>query len=112
MKKVLSVILCVAMLLFLCPWAVAEEHSSVDFEPTLVSVFDRTAEKWYATRSSRAMLSVLLYLQVSNIEEIEALNIQVDDPSYVGYSSDILGLLWQGENNTLLITYSPFLKTN
>ena len=110
MKKIWSVILCVSMLLSLCSGALAEESGSVDFEPTFVSVFDHTAEKWYASRANRAMLSVLLYLQVSNIAEVAALNIEVGDPSYVGYSSDILGLLWQGKDNTLLITYSPFLN--
>ncbi|MBQ8535809.1 MAG: hypothetical protein IJ461_00160 [Clostridia bacterium] len=112
MKKSLALILCLSTILLCFPAPVLAEsnENAVQFDVELASIFNRSANKWYSTEANRAMLSILLLLEAQQFEEVKNLGITIGDASYVGITDSIVGSLWEGDNDSVVIAFSPSEK--
>lgn len=62
MKKFLSMLLALMLLLSSTAFATESEDENYYFEAGLTSALDRSSFEWYATDSNRAMLTLVLYI--------------------------------------------------
>ena len=112
MKKALAAALVLCLMLCLGLTALAEENNSVEFDAALTGIADQTATAWYSTGRTRALLSLLLSLDLSNaLPSYEAGNLATHS-SYVGYhnTSSTLCVVLSSDEHTYFVLYNPSLK--
>lgn len=110
MKKILSVFLLIILLI--CTFSVsvsAEDSSQTSFSPTLTSLIEKKASDWLSTSESRALLSVLLSLDLSAADESFDSSNVLSYSSYVGYDDNSMALcvILFAESDMYYIVYSP-----
>ena len=115
MKKVFSLILVLALLLGMTALA-EEETPSYVFEPSLSEAMDKTATDWFSTSSNRALLTLLLTLDVGNSDVGKELGLDGDflaeyitNGTYVGRSESILMVSGYVGNKVYTMLYMPVL---
>lgn len=108
MKKVLSLILALCMLLACC--ALAEFDDGTVYEPALANSIDVSADEWFSTGENRALLTVLLGLEITSADGSYGLSDFVGD-SYVGLNDDTLFVVMCGDAKDLIMVYQPSIGT-
>ena len=108
MKKVLSLILALCMLLACC--ALAESDDGIVYEPSLANAVGVSADEWFSTGENRALLTVLLGLEITSADGNYGLSDFVGD-SYVGLNDDTLFVVMCGETKDLIMVYQPSIGT-
>ncbi len=116
MKKTVSLLLAVSILLALLPGASCADSVSVKFKPVFTNQVKATAAQWYSTETNRAALTVALCADVFynkgtyGPNDIES---YLTNPTYVGLSQNKNQLLVMGYYGTeteftiLVIVYTP-----
>ena len=108
MKKVLSLILALCMLLACC--ALAESDDGIVYEPSLANAVGVSADEWFSTSENRALLTVLRLLDCDELlVEGDLLDTTgaVVDTTYVGRGDSVLVAYYHAVDGDLIIMYNP-----
>ena len=124
MKKILALALAVMLALSAVAvvWAEEEESNWVVFEPTNTNLVEEAgtfdADDWFATDYARAMLTVLLSLDLcdafrnSSDPDLLAMSENWEkallDSTYVGLGTVVLFVTYQYGDHSIHVYYSPF----
>ena len=110
MKKVLSLVLVLCMLLACSAMAEMDAAETTTYVPTLANSIEASAAEWYSTSENRALLPILLGLEITSQDDRYGLSDFVGD-SYVGKDGDSLMIVMCGEAADLVIVYQPSIGT-
>ena len=124
MKKILALALAIMLALSAVTvvWAEEEESNWVVFEPTNTNLVEEAgtfdADDWFATDYARAMLTVLLSLDLcaafrnSSDPDLLAMSENWEkallDSTYVGLGTVVLFVTYQYGDHSIHVYYSPF----
>lgn len=116
MKKYITWVLVFALCLvgFVNGVAAYAEDESIPFDPTLTNLADQTSSTWYSTSSSRALLTVLLGLDLAT--SLDTFDTDcIFNPSYVAeLEQDGISILCvfftEGDNAGYYVLYSPLAE--
>lgn len=115
-REILSLCLVLAMLTVGCmaglceeATASAEETKAIAFEPTITNGFDYSASEWFSSGFNRAMLAVILSLDLCNIVDKDVIDFgpALTESSFVAKDGLILVVYYHGTQDDLYITYMP-----
>ena len=110
-RTVLSIALAVCLVLSLSVGAFADsEDTDLNyFSPTFTSAMDYTMSEWYEGDYSRALLTLFLALDLSNeVSDTEfAFADTMSEKTYIGKSSDMLGVYLHGVSEDYVVFYYP-----
>ena len=115
MKKVLSVALALLLFLTALTPVLAEEDINIPLEADLLNIFDFSSTEWYSDDEHRTILAacamfdlILTYNdEVSAIVSAAVLN----DSVYVCKKSLSLNIFFFGEEDSIVVMFSPILET-
>ena len=110
MKKVLSLVLVLCTLLACSAMAEMDASESITYVPTLANSIEASASEWYATSENRALLTILLGLEITSQDERYGLSDFVGK-SYVGKDGESMLIVMCGEAADLVVVYQPSIGT-
>ena len=107
--RAVGLILIMALLLASCvAFAEDDDSKGVEFEAELTNCIDMSVGKWFATSENRALLTLLLSLDLSRVvdkSEFDVSNAWLNR-SYVAMGDGTLGVYLHGEKQDCIIIYS------
>lgn len=109
MKKLISVLLAL-MLVFSVTgscFAETDTSSATRFDPKLADAMKYDSEKFMSTSFNRALVTVLLYLQLSIDKTINADDYTLVDSIVASNEDGIISVACMGDKDTLVILYAP-----
>lgn len=110
MKKLIAGILVLVLALSVAAGCLADssDSSAIRFDPKLAAALEWDADKIMSSGQNRAMVTVLLWLQLSIDGTFSSDDYTLVD-SMIGRKDDIItvGLLSETKKNTLVIIYAP-----
>ena len=110
MKKIISVLLALVLLLSAASAALAQDTSTaVSFDPKLAGGMNYDADKWMSNETYRAVLTLLLYLQLTVDGTFSTDDFNVSN-SMVAEDGGILSVGLLGDSRSLIIVFNPKAK--
>ena len=108
MKKLMSAILALVLVFSVAGACFAETSTSsaVKFEPKLADAMKYDADKYMSTSLNRALVTVLLFLQLTGDKVYTTDDYSLID-SMVAEQKGIITVALLGEKNTLVMLYAP-----
>ncbi len=111
MKKLLSVLLALSLLLT-CSAPALADSSLVSFNATLTGLLDYTASDWNESGLSRALLTLMLMVDLASANgNIGATSMVTYDTYVARLDSGAMMVLGYGDNAQIAIFYEPVSKT-
>ena len=119
-RGILSLCLVLAMLTMGCITGLCEEVSAaeeeldyISFEPTITKMFDNSASEWFSSEFDRAMLTVLLSIDLLSIvdEDVMDFSEALTKNTYVAKDGLNLIVYYHGKQSDLLVGYTPLTGT-
>ena len=113
MRKIISIVLVLLMFVscFTAGYAETEEEnesSAVMFEATITKLLDNQAKEWFASEEMRAMVTILLSLDLSSeLDKDSEAYPDLSQNTYVGKSSLDLIVYLHGQKKDVTIMYRP-----
>ncbi len=111
MKKFLSILLALSLLLS-CSAPALADSSLVSFNATLTGLMDYTASDWNESGLSRALLTIMLMVDLASANDSVGATSMIAYDTYVArLDSGAMMVLGYGENAQIAIFYEPVSKT-
>lgn len=113
MRKIISLALVILMIFSCCMVGYAEtqeesETKSVDFEPAITNVVKNQAKEWFASEDMRAMVTILLALDLSvTLDADSDIYPDLSRSSFVGKEGLDLAVYLHGQAKDVIIVYRP-----
>lgn len=126
LRGILSLVLVLTLLVGCCAVGYCEEPAAAETEtetesdsqlmtitPTIANSFEYSADEWFSTSLNRALLTVLLSLNLNgevDENDVSLTDALINNTSFVGLSDTTLTVLYQGTEADLLVFYYPELE--
>ena len=109
MKKILSLILMLSLLLAGCAFAQSDADESVSFDPQLANALAWDAETWFSTSVNRALLTMLAMCDIvlQDLDDDFDFATALTASSYVGRNDSELIVLYPSDGCCMIVTYQP-----